>query len=155
MSACQTEPRATSHPRRQWPLDSVTPLMAALPTVPAMARAFVRTTLSEWHLESLTEAAELVISELTSNAVAASTDHSGRPTYVNGRMPCVRVCLLSDGTRVVVEVWDQAPGIPEVREVAGYEESGRGLVLVDAIANRWGWCPATGSGKVAWAELSL
>jgi anti-sigma regulatory factor (Ser/Thr protein kinase) len=155
MNTCQTEPRATAHPRRHWPLDSVTPLMAALPTVPAMARAFVRSTLSEWRLESLTEGAELVASELTSNAVAVSTDDSGRPAYVDGRMPCIRMCLLSDGTRVVLEVWDQAPGVPEVREVAEYQENGRGLVLVDAIADRWGWCPATGPGKVVWAELSL
>jgi anti-sigma regulatory factor (Ser/Thr protein kinase) len=155
VSACQTEPSATVHPRRNWPLDSVTPLMAALPTVPAMARAFVRSTLCEWHLKSLSEGAELVASELTSNAVAASTDDSGRPAYVNGRMPCVRVALLSDGTRFVLEVWDQAPGTPVLREVAGYEENGRGLVLVDAIADKWGWCPATGPGKVVWAEMSL
>jgi anti-sigma regulatory factor (Ser/Thr protein kinase) len=129
--------------------------MAALPTVPAMARAFVRTTLGAWHLESLAESAELVISELASNAVTASADSSGRPEYVNGHMPCVRVCLLSDGTRVVLEVWDQAPGTPVVREVADYEENGRGLVLVDAIADRWGcWCPEVGAGKVVWAELS-
>jgi hypothetical protein len=155
MSACQTEPHATAHPRRQWPLDSVTPLMAALPTVPAMSRAFVRSTLCEWHLESLSEGAELVASELTSNAVAASTDDTGRPAYVNGRMPCVRVALLSDGSRVMLEVWDQAPGTPEVRAAVDYDEGGRGLVLVDAIAVRWGWCPATGPGKVVWAELSF
>jgi anti-sigma regulatory factor (Ser/Thr protein kinase) len=155
VSACQAEPLAAARPRRHWPLDSVTPLMAALPTVPAMARAFVRTTLGEWQLESLAESAELVISELASNAVAASTGDSGRPQYVNGHMPCVRVCLLSDGTRVVLEVWDQAPGVPVIREVTEYEENGRGLMLVDAIANRWGcWCPAVGPGKVVWAEMS-
>ena len=154
MSACQAEPQAIARARRNWPLTSAMPSMAALPTVPSVARAFVPTTLPVWHLESLTEGAELLASELTSNAVAASTESSGRPVYVNGRMPCVRVCLLSDGTRVVLEVWDQAPGIPAVREVAEYEESGRGLVLVDAIADRWGWCPATGPGKVVWAEMS-
>ncbi|MGH3159022.1 MAG: ATP-binding protein [Streptosporangiaceae bacterium] len=131
------------------------PVTAALSTLPAVARAFVRATLSGWHLESLTEGAELMASELTSNAVAASTDGSGCPVYINGRMSVVRVRLVSDGTaRVVLEVWDQAPGIPAVRDVAEYEENGRGLVLVDAIADRWGWCPATGPGKVVWAEMS-
>lgn len=155
MSACEAEPQTIARARRNWPLTSAMPSMAALPTVPSVARAFVRTTLPAWHLESLTEGVELLASELTSNAVTASTDESGHPVYVNGRMSVVRVCLLTDRTRVVLEVWDQAPGTPVVRDVAEYAESGRGLVLVDAIADRWGWCPATGPGKVVWAELSL
>ena len=56
----------------------------------------------------------------------------------------------------LLEVWDQAPGIPVIRDTAGCEESGRGLVLIDAIADKWGWSPATGRpGKVVWAEMSL
>lgn len=55
-----------------------------------------------------------------------------------------------------MEVWDQAPGIPLLRDVTGDEESGRGLMLVNAIADKWGWDPAKGQpGKVVWAEMSL
>ena len=58
--------------------------------------------------------------------------------------------------RLLVEVWDQAPGIPVLREAAGDEESGRGLILVNAISEKWGWNPAEGQpGKVVWAEKSL
>lgn len=154
MSACQAEPHAPARVPRNWPLASAMPSMAALPTVPAVARAFVRSTLPAWHLESLTEDAELVVSELTSNAVTASTDGSGSPVYVNGRMPVVHVRLLSDGLRVVLEVRDQAPGSPVVHDVDEDELGGRGLVLVDALADKWGWCPTTEPGKVVWAELS-
>ncbi len=156
MSACQAEPRAGVPTRRSWPLSSAMPSLAALPTVPAVVRAFVRAMLSAWHMDSLTENAELIASELASNAVAASTDSDGQPVYISGHMPVVQVCLLTDGVRTLLEVWDQAPGIPVIRDAAGCEESGRGLVLIDAIADRWGWNPATGRpGKVVWAEMSL
>jgi anti-sigma regulatory factor (Ser/Thr protein kinase) len=107
-------------------------------------------------MDRLTEDAELIASELASNAVAASTGTDGQPTYISGHMPVVRVCLLTDGVRTLLKVWDQAPGIPVIRDAAGCEESGRGLVLIDAIADKWGWSPATGRpGKVVWAEISL
>jgi len=129
--------------------------MAALPTAPAVVRAFVRSTLAGWHLDGLTEGAELIASELATNAVAASTDSHGQPIYASGHMPLIRVCLLTDGTRMLLEVWDQVPGAPVMRD-AEDDESGRGLVLVGAIADDWGWTPAPGSpGKVVWAELSV
>lgn len=132
------------------------PPLAALPTVPAVARVFVRATLHTWQLDSLAQDAELVVSELAGNAVAASADTDGRPIYVDGHMPVIRVRLLTDGVRLLIEVWDQAPGVPVLREVAGLEESGRGLMLVNAIADTWGWNPAEGRpGKAVWAEMSL
>ena len=156
MSACQAEPRAGVPTRRSWPQSSAMPPLAALPTVPAVVRAFVRAMLTAWHMDRLTEDAELIASELASNAVAASTDSDGQPVYISGHMPVVQVCLLTDGVRTLLEVWDQAPGIPVIRDAAGCEESGRGLVLIDAIADKWGWSPATGRpGKVVWAEMSL
>ena len=156
MSACQAEPRVGVPTHRSWPQSSIMPPLGALPTVPAVVRAFVRAMLPAWHMDSLTENAELIASELASNAVTASTDSDGQPVYISGHMPVVQVCLLTDGVRTLLEVWDQAPGIPVIRDAVGCEESGRGLVLIDAIADRWGWSPATGRpGKVVWAEMSL
>ena len=156
MSACQAEPRADLPTRQSWPQSSAMPPLAALPTVPAVVRAFVRAMLTAWHMDSLTDDAELIASELASNAVAASTGSDGQPAYISGHMPVVRVCLLTDCARTLLQVWDQAPGIPAIRDAAGCEESGRGLVLIDAIADRWGWSPATNPpGKVVWAEMSL
>ena len=53
------------------------PPLAALPTVPAVVRAFVRAMATAWHMDSLTEDAELIADELASNAVAASTGSDG------------------------------------------------------------------------------
>jgi anti-sigma regulatory factor (Ser/Thr protein kinase) len=106
-------------------------------------------------MQALTEKAELIASELASNAVIASTGSDGHPVDVTGRTALIQVCLLTDGLRALLEVCDQVPGIPEIRNADGNEESGRGLILVEAIADKWGWCPAIDRpGKVVWAEMS-
>jgi hypothetical protein len=71
-------------------------------------------------------------------------------------MPVIRLRLLSDGVLLLIEVWDQAPGIPEPRNPDIDAESGRGLLLVDQLTgSRWGWRPVTdGPGKCVWAELA-
>jgi hypothetical protein len=98
------------------------------------------------------------VSELVANGVNASADGDGAPRYLAGRMPVIRLCLLTDGARLVAEVWDQALGVP-VRVGAGRDdESGRGLDLVDMITgSRWGWHPAarSGPGKCVWAEFAI
>ncbi len=155
MSACRTAPPIGVRARKSWPVWSTMPPLAALPTVPAVVRAFVRSTLAVWRLDSLAEGAELIASELAANAVTASTGGHGQPVDASGHMPLIRVCLLTDGARMLLEVWDQAPGAPVLRE-AEDGESGRGLVLVGAIADDWGWTPAPGRpGKVVWAEISV
>jgi hypothetical protein len=64
VSTCQAEPRADLPTRQSWPQSSAMPPLAALPTVPAVVRAFVRAMLTAWHMDSLTEDAELIASEL-------------------------------------------------------------------------------------------
>jgi hypothetical protein len=144
-------------PGPAWPASSVMPPLAALPTAPSAARAHVRATLATWRMSGLADALELVVSELVANGVSASADGDGAPRYLAGRMPVIRLCLLTDGARLVAEVWDQAPGVP-VRLSAGRDdESGRGLDLVDMITgSRWGWHPArSGPGKCVWAEFAI
>jgi anti-sigma regulatory factor (Ser/Thr protein kinase) len=132
------------------------PPLAALPTAPACARAFVRQALSTWLLDSVADVAEIVISELATNAVNASTDAAGLPLYFGGRMAVVRVCVLTDGVRVLLEVHDQAPGVPLPWHAAADDEYGRGLELVDALSDRWGWRPADGRpGKCVWAQIPV
>jgi anti-sigma regulatory factor (Ser/Thr protein kinase) len=63
----------------------------------------------------------------------------------------VRLRLLSDGAQVLIVVWDANPQ-PPVRADAGEDdETGRGLVLVEAVSQRWDWSttPDTG-GKMVW-----
>jgi anti-sigma regulatory factor (Ser/Thr protein kinase) len=83
--------------------------------------------------------------ELVSNAVTAS--QALEPVCP------VRLWLLADATRVLILVWDASPKPPVRIDPDGEAESGRGLLLVEAISDRWDWYPAppqTG-GKVVWA----
>jgi anti-sigma regulatory factor (Ser/Thr protein kinase) len=139
----------------RWPLVSAMPPLGALVTAPASARAHVHALLPGWRLAHLADDAATVVSELVTNAVQASTAPTGEPAYVGGHMAVVRLRLLSDGSRVVAEVWDQAPGFPAPRRAASYAEDGRGLHLVDALTRgRWGWQAIDRQAKVVWAELS-
>jgi Histidine kinase-like ATPase domain len=145
----------TVAPRTAWPLSCSMPPMAALVTAPGTARAYLASVLANWNLASLTGDGQAVVSELVSNAVEASTI-AGRPVYLGGRIAVVRLALLSDGSRLVTEVYDQAPGQPVIREPTSDSEAGRGLLVITQLTRgRWGWSPLHGQpGKVVWAELA-
>jgi DNA-binding NarL/FixJ family response regulator len=113
---------------------------ADVSTVP-LARAFVRRTLEEWRMANRDEAM-LVVTELAANAVL----HAGS-SY--------RVRLSSSPGLLRIEVSDCDAGTPEPQPFSSTAESGRGIVLVSAIATSWGIETAGSDGKVTWAELSL
>jgi anti-sigma regulatory factor (Ser/Thr protein kinase) len=98
-------------------------------------------------MSALSEAADIIVTELVTNATQASQGH-GVPTQLGFRMSV-------SGPRVRIEVWDSAPGHPRLRtDVAALDEGGRGLQLVAALSGgRWGsqHCPV--GGKVVWAEI--
>ncbi len=132
--------------------------LGALPTAVASARAHAQAVMSELAMAGAAEDVALVVSELVTNAVAASTDDSGRPKYndVSGGLSVVHLRLWSDNARVVIEVWDQNPHAPEARQPERDAETGRGLMLVEALSQRWGHERVPGwPGKVVWAELRL
>jgi anti-sigma regulatory factor (Ser/Thr protein kinase) len=129
---------------------SATPPFAALPTAPSLARGHVRATLAEWGLGELADDTELIASEMTANAVNASA-----PFQAAGSVLVIRLCLIASGNTLSVECWDQAPGIPVLRNTAGFAESGRGLAIIDSLTSGvWGWQPANGRvGKCVWAVI--
>lgn len=141
----------------RWPLsDSLT--LGALPTAVASARVHARMMMVEWCMADMADDVALVVSELVTNAVAASTDATGRPEYtdVSGRLPVVHLRLWSDYERVVIEVGDQSYRLPEATLPEPDTESGRGLLIVEALSERWGWQHVPGwSGKVIWVELRV
>lgn len=142
--------------RVSWPLQSSL-MLGVLPTTAGCARLHARKVVCEWGLASLAEAVELVVSELVTNAFFASTYPDGRPRYRHGAgLPHVHLMLSSDLVRVLIQVWDQNPH-PPIQEVAAPdEESGRGLMLVEALSERWNWdVPPEWGGKVVWAELKV
>lgn len=140
-----------------WSASSVLPPLGALRTAPATARGHVRGTLAAWRLNDLSDVVELVVSELAANGVNASAGPDGRPTYLDGRLPVIRVGLFTDGAVLVAEVWDQASGIPVRKSPDDSDESGRGLDIVHELTSaRWGWHHATtGPGKCVWAEFPI
>ena len=104
------------------------------------ARRFTRATLDAWGLPSLCEYAELLVSELVSNALL----HAGTPTQLR---------LFRD-RMLTLEVADADSHAPSLRRVAEDEEGGRGMHLVNELAHRWG-SRTTRHGKVVWLELEL
>jgi anti-sigma regulatory factor (Ser/Thr protein kinase) len=116
----------------------------ALPGAVPCARLHARHVLWEWGLARQAGDAELLVSELVTNAIAASRS-AGYPFPV-------RLWLLADRTRVLILVWDASPQPPVPVDVAEDDESGRGLLLVQAISQRWNWYyPQQADGKVVWA----
>src|SRR5712691_3375855 len=100
-------------PAAAWPLQSRLEL-AALPGAVPCARLHARQLLWEWGLATLAETAELLISELTTNAMNASADaatgQSGVPC-ADG-LPVIQLCLASDWRNVLVQVWDSSHKTP-------------------------------------------
>jgi anti-sigma regulatory factor (Ser/Thr protein kinase) len=139
-----------------WPLISDLGPIGALPTAPRLARGFIGVVLAGWGLAELTEVTELLVSELATNVVQASTGQDGLPRYDGqGNLPLLWVRLLSDHSRLMVEVWDNLPesfGAPTMRHAGPQEEGGRGLDMVNTLCQEWGWENVPGwSGKRVWA----
>ncbi|WP_030156826.1 ATP-binding protein, partial [Streptomyces sp. NRRL S-244] len=89
--------------------------------------------------EPLAETLILLISELVTNAVV----HTGCPAVL-------RMLFGEPGVRV--EVADASARGPARRQAAGDDTGGRGLELVDGLADRWGW-QREGAGKQIWCEI--
>jgi len=143
-----------------WPLTSDLGPLGALPTAPRVARGFITVVLTGWGLTGLSDVGELVVSELTTNVVRASTGPDGAPNYdLEGKLPLLWVRVLSDRMQVLVEVWDNLPakvGMPVVRHPGPDEESGRGLEMIEELTDDWGWEGVPGwQGKRVWALLPV
>jgi anti-sigma regulatory factor (Ser/Thr protein kinase) len=110
------------------------------------ARRFTRTTLREWGLGSLADDAEAIVGEFVANAVshAARTAASGQP---------IGLRLLRRSGEVMCAVLDPSDNAPVLRAPDRTDEAGRGLQMVDALSDVWGWSPVTGRGKAVWAIL--
>ena len=109
------------------------------PAAVGPVRAECAATLEAWGLGDVGYTAELILSELITNAVRYGS-------------PPIRVRLLHD-RGLICEVADGSSTAPHPRRAAATDEGGRGLFLVAQLASRWG-TRYTARGKVIWAELS-
>jgi serine phosphatase RsbU (regulator of sigma subunit) len=104
------------------------------------ARGLIRRPLRRWGLSDLQPVAELLVSELVTNAVR----------YAQGK---VGLRLILEGG-LVLEVMDDSAALPRLRHPDEDDERGRGLQVVSQVAQRWG-ARRSQSGKVVWCELPL
>ncbi|MFF3209561.1 PAS domain S-box protein [Streptomyces sp. NPDC002886] len=125
------------------PVTSQSVVLPAQPSSVGAGRRFLRSTLGVWGRgdDQLCETACLLASELLSNAV----NHSCGP---------VRLRVRQATRELSVEVCDGSPVLPQARFASHDAESGRGLLLVDSLAEAWGTLP-TAEGKAVWFSLPL
>ncbi|SED45603.1 SpoIIE family protein phosphatase [Streptomyces sp. PAN_FS17] len=105
------------------------------------ARAVVREQLHDWGLARLTDHAELMVSELVTNAVRHS---HGRPVELR----------LVRGDTLLCEVDDDDHDLPTLLSAGPLDDAGRGLRVVSMLAREWG-TSRTSAGKTVWFELTL
>jgi anti-sigma regulatory factor (Ser/Thr protein kinase) len=109
-----------------------------------VARRFCALTLTRFGLACCIETARLVVSELVTNAVL----HAHTPIGLR-----FEIC----GDELRIEVRDgfaEMTTTPRVIDVRDLPESGRGLLVVEALGGRWGW-DQTRAGKVVWCEVPV
>ena len=117
-------------------------LLPASPASAGRARRFVVEALHQLRCEAAADIAELLVSELVTNALLHG--HSG-----------VRLRVQGHAARVRVEVLDDSPAPVRLRAFSDHSTTGRGLALVDALAASWGSDTLGGNGKCVWFELEV
>ncbi|MDX3771919.1 SpoIIE family protein phosphatase [Streptomyces sp. AK08-01B] len=111
------------------------------PTAAATARKHTRRTLTEWNVDEDTAyAAELIVSELVTNAIRYGA-------------PPLQLRLIRNRT-LTCEVHDDSATSPQLRHARTVDEGGRGLFIVAQLAQRWG-IRYTTEGKTVWSEQTL
>ncbi|MET9395718.1 ATP-binding protein [Streptomyces sp. NPDC006624] len=115
----------------------------------ARARSFTRETLRLWSLGHRCDDTTLVVTELAANAAThAAPGTSGAPEIL--------LALRLDPAFLLVTVSDPDDRLPVHAPApdAALAEHGRGLCIVDALSEAWGWIPTPPAGKTVWARLS-
>ena len=121
--------------------------LAPLPGAIPCARLHAVAVLHEWGLRDLADDAALIVSELMTNAADASAILPDRPP--------IALRLLASEKSLIIEAWDHSPSDLEPHEPDANAECGRGLTVVAALSDRWGWERTGHHRKVVWAELAL
>ncbi|WP_424215144.1 SpoIIE family protein phosphatase [Streptomyces sp. BI20] len=117
-------------------------LTAGDPSGPSLARHLIRAAAAAWGAREIADEIELAADELMTN-VLVHTDGDG----------CVVLSRTPNG-RIRVEVEDGSSAPPRRREAGDWAMSGRGLALVDRLAEAWGVLPR-GGGKRVWCEFAV
>ncbi|MFF7352170.1 ATP-binding protein [Streptomyces filipinensis] len=116
--------------------------ISPVPIAAPLCRRLVTDALRRWGLEDLIDDAQVVATELVTNAIATSAPADSDVT----------LRLRRERSSVVVEVGDQAEAVPVLQQAAISVEYGRALSVVTSLSTFWGLRQGAG-GTVMWAEL--
>jgi anti-sigma regulatory factor (Ser/Thr protein kinase) len=123
-------------------VDRVEKQLAATEGSATEARVFLRAALQTWELDGFGAVTEVLTSELVTNVVR----HVGAPMTLRA---------LRQPSTIRVEVDDPSTGPPVVQHPQPLDEHGRGLFLIDSLADEWGVTPHGEDGKTVWFEIDV
>jgi len=119
--------------------------LLAVPSTVGLLRDYAETILIKWGLDHRIDDTKLIVSELVTNAAAQDVARGQQITF--------RIGLLPDMRLISVEVTDPAPSRPQHKDAADTDIHGRGLFIVQALADGMGYRDEPGGGKTVWATL--
>ena len=114
------------------------------------ARDFTVATLRRWGTAHSSQDIAIVVSELLTNALRHALPG---PDDTGPRRP-VRLGLLQQGRWVLCAVADPGKAVPVPRTPGSLAEAGRGLQMICAFSDRWGYTTSGDAGKVVWAMFT-
>jgi anti-anti-sigma regulatory factor len=142
LAVCQDRTEALARLSVDAPvLSRFTERLPPVPEAAGLARRMVVEACQRWGVARLVESAEIVVTELVSNAVR------------HGRPP-IELSLERRGRYLHIRVRDRSPVRPSRLTPTEHSERGRGLLIVDAFATSWG-SDLNADGKVVWATLRV
>jgi anti-sigma regulatory factor (Ser/Thr protein kinase) len=140
--ACSLE-SALARAGAQPPLRSTRVKLPASPTAARTARRVLARACEEWEVPGCRGTGELVVSELVTNALQHARSH-------------LTLVVASDAARMVrVGVHDPLRVAPSTRAPSEDGLGGRGLHIVETVAEAAGALPASDGGKVVWATVAV
>lgn len=125
--------------------------LAARPSTPFWARRHAQVVLGAWDVsDDVIEIAVLLVSELVTNACVAA----GGPAPDCSSPAVIIQTLRCQPDRIVIEVCDQDDRPPVLAQADPEAESGRGLILVQALSKEWAYFYPPAGGKTVYCILS-
>jgi anti-sigma regulatory factor (Ser/Thr protein kinase) len=158
LEVASRRPRMMRMPADWWDSPSAVACpLSRRPQSAQAARRLTRTTMRGWGLAFLADSAETIVGEFVANAVT----HAATPEKPRKQAEALRrqsaenmgLRLLRRTGEVICAVLDPSDDAPVLKDPGSVEESGRGLQMVDALSDVWGWSPVAGRGKAVWAIL--
>jgi hypothetical protein len=118
-----------------------------------LARDFTAATLYQWGAGGRTDDIAIVVSELLTNALRHGLPRLPELADVPSRNP-IRFGLRQTGPWVLCAVADPSRAVPVTRVPSSFAEAGRGLQIIRALSDTWGYTTPDDAGKVVWATFT-